>query len=114
MAGGGRERLLTVTHARVRIAQGDFAGARRVLRELLGERPGNLEASRLLEEIGGRADRARSHGEQERLAGPRSAEARALVGSFRRALGRPAGRRRRIERLEAWLNRIARGASPAP
>ena len=40
--------LATVTHARLRAAQGDPEGAQRLLRGLLRERPGDPEAERLL------------------------------------------------------------------
>ena len=39
--------IATVTHARVRAAQGDVAGALRVLRSLLAASPGDTEALRL-------------------------------------------------------------------
>ena len=39
--------IATVTHARVRAAQGDVAGALRVLRSLLTDSPGDPEARKL-------------------------------------------------------------------
>jgi uncharacterized protein HemY len=39
--------IATVTHARVRAAQGDVAGALRVLRSLLTASPGDPEARKL-------------------------------------------------------------------
>jgi predicted regulator of Ras-like GTPase activity (Roadblock/LC7/MglB family) len=43
--------LATVTHARLRAGQGDFAGARRILEEVLAGRPDDAEALRLLESL---------------------------------------------------------------
>jgi predicted regulator of Ras-like GTPase activity (Roadblock/LC7/MglB family) len=47
--------LTTVTHARLRVAQGDFAGARRVLEALLVRRPGDAEVQKLIRSLPGTA-----------------------------------------------------------
>ena len=87
--------LFTLTHARLRVAQGDLEGAREVLRALLRAHPRLAEARRLLNEIDGRA---------ERPLVLRAADSR-------RALSRQgsATAQHRIERLEAWMRRISRG-----
>lgn len=71
----------TLTHARLRAAQGDLEAAGRILRAMLRDEPGNLEAKQLL----------------ATLAGPARAR--------RRAEGRPGGREAALRR---WLEAIGR------
>jgi hypothetical protein len=100
----------TVTHARLRAAQGDTDGACRLLCELLRERPDDAEARALLEEIGGAPSRPIPVEEATPLSGPTAGDPAAMAGEFRRALGETSSQpARRIERLEGWLSRIRRG-----
>lgn len=98
----------TLTHARLRAAQGDVSGARAILERLLALEPANAEARRLLEALAGRRNRESAEAPPPPLARPRSAGAGELTDRFRQALGRnrPHGRRERIRRLQAWLVRI--------
>ena len=104
--------ILTLTHARIRAAQGDVRGARRVLRAILERSPDNAEAQALLEELNGRSGRAAAPDRAEPLAPPRAADARTLAERFRRSLGPPepiSDVPGRVRRLEAWLSRIRGG-----
>lgn len=76
----GSEPLATVTHARLRAAQGDLASARRLLSELLARSPDHEPARALLQHLTTPRDR------------------------------RPAmaPNRQRILRLERWLTQIVR------
>jgi FimV-like protein len=101
--------LATLTHARLRIAQGDIQGARALLREIVERGGESTEAERLLHEIEGRPDRARTEKGPRPLPPPEAADAAELGEDFRRILSEPAGgRRAKIERLERWLSRIGR------
>ncbi len=71
----------SMTHARLRVHQGDYRGAGRLLREILTRDPEHVEARQLLLRIARRPD-STAH--------------------------IPPGRRAR--RLERWLHRIQRGA----
>jgi hypothetical protein len=97
----------TLTHARLRAAQGDVQGARLIAERLLLADPSDAEARRLLEDLRGRSDvpatPAREPGApadpvrfDPRLEGPR----------FRRALGSSRDGKATIARLERWLARI--------
>ena len=100
----------TVTHARLRAAQGDTDGACRLLCELLRDRPDDAEAGAMLEEIGGTPSRPIPVEEGRPVSAPTAGDPAALAEQFRRALddesAQPA---RRIERLQGWLSRIRRG-----
>jgi len=102
--------LSTLTHARLRAAQGDLAAARRILRELLEADPDLAEARELLAVWEGRAAAPRPSESEEALPPTAPAEPRALAARFRDALGagRDAPRRRKIARLESWLARLDR------
>jgi hypothetical protein len=50
---GPADTPLTLTHARLRAAQGDVDAARRILRAVLGADPANREASGLLRALDG-------------------------------------------------------------
>jgi len=99
----------TCTNARLRAAQGDVAGARRILATVLGREPGNTEAERLHRDLIGRADEdARPAADAEAPGAPVPGDARAERDRFRAALGPSSAeeRLRRIDRLERWLDRI--------
>ena len=97
----------TLTHARVRIDQGDVAGALRILRMILEVQPSHDEARRLLTEIKHRA--ATSHEEREEPA-PEAVTAATTHGLSRRFREVLAGdpRKVRIDRLRSWLERTQR------
>jgi hypothetical protein len=96
------EPFATVTHARLRLRQGDVREARRILAGILDRDPGATAARELLAELddGGRP--------------ARNAPAGTAAGSFRRALGIDVDARRQvIDRLEDWLRRIKRNTGDA-
>lgn len=59
--------IATVTHARVRAAQGDFAGALRVLRAVLASSPEDVEAVRLRDALVRRSAAAKLRAWIERI-----------------------------------------------
>lgn len=107
---GAPRGLATLTHARLRAAQGDVAGARRIVEQVLHERVGDAAALRLRDELHGRADapaRATCEGGPlaERVPGDPAIERE----RFQRSLGArrvPDSRRRAIRTLSRWLARI--------
>ena len=96
------EPFATVTHARLRLGQGDAAGARRILDAVLTRDPDHHEARDLLNEMASRKRAGVLRGSSE--VGDPEIQAR----RFRRALGRQKDHRRVIERLGDWLKRIKR------
>jgi hypothetical protein len=96
-----------VTHARLRAAQGDLAGARRVLRSILASDSGNDEARRLLGELDRLAERDHAEPEAAAPAPPVPGSTASLAGRFRAALGRRvAGREGSRARAAARLRRL--------
>jgi predicted RecB family endonuclease len=99
------DRLATLTHVRLRVAQGDLRTARRMLTEILDREPGRPEALRLLESISEAASTA---------ARDPTPEAGAAEPTFvaEDDVPRPGGGppRERRARLEAWLRRIRRAS----
>ena len=97
----------TLTHARLRAAQGDVTGAVRILRVILEVQPGHDEARGFLAEIENRLPAA--HVEPLEVAADAVTPATAgdLILRFREALDapRPAPR---IRRLSSWLERMQR------
>ena len=63
----------TLTHARLRAAQGDVGGARAILERLLATEPGNAQARRMLGELVGRRDRGAGEEASSPVPRPRSA-----------------------------------------
>lgn len=55
MTGTPGESFATLTHARLRAAQGDVAGAARILRVILAVQPAHQEAQAFLEDLTRRA-----------------------------------------------------------
>ncbi len=99
--------IATVTHARLRAEQGDLPGARRILREVLRYSPADADALHLLEQCLGRPARPRSEPDEEVPIPPQSSTVDALRDEFRVALDPSlALRRRKADRLRAWLDRI--------
>ncbi len=106
--------LLTVTHARIRAAQGDLSGARRILHQILDRSPDHREARALLEGLAGRTDLPHRDDSETRLEDRRPATGSELAGEFRSALGRLPRNRRLAQRLETWLRRISRSHQRDP
>ena len=100
------ETLATLTHARLRVRQGDYAAAVTLLQRLLEREPEQAEARVLLRSIEGRQGIARAEPAAEALRPPESAEASRLAGVFRQALSGAPEPQRRIRRLEEWLNKL--------
>jgi len=101
--------ILTLTHARLRLEQGDIVGARRVLTGILERSPEDAEAQAMLADLRGRTGRPATSERSETLPHPQRTDARSLAASFRKSLGAgsgPLGASGRIRRLEAWLERI--------
>jgi len=104
--------LTTVTHARIRVVQGDVVGARRILTAILERTPEDGEARALLAEL---ADRGAQPYAAEVDEGPGQAPERGnpreMAARFRRVMiGRPAPPERVVRQLERWLDRVQRNA----
>ena len=97
----------TLTHARLRAAQGDVPGAVRILRVILEVQPGHHAARGFLAEIGNQC--AVAHTEPSEVAADAVTPAKAgdLALRFRDALDL---RRQtpRVRRLSLWLERTQR------
>jgi len=92
----------TVTHAKLRLGQGDVREARRILSGILDRDPDDSAARELLAELS-------DGGRPTRKAPPETA-----TKSFRRALGIDLDARRDvIDRLEDWLRRVKRNTGDA-
>ncbi|MBZ5637913.1 MAG: hypothetical protein LAO51_04055 [Acidobacteriia bacterium] len=107
---GGGIVLATVTHARLRVSQGDVRGARRILEALLSVRPNDSEARSLLDSLSSTAEREASEVPDEIAPPPVGADPAALRGRFRvilGAAGEPRGQRV-ARRLQAILRGIDR------
>ena len=100
----------TLTHARLRAAQGDIAGAKRILRVILDVQPGHDEARELLARIEHRSVAAIPESEEAALEPVRAATAGDLAVAFRGALAAPSAPRRGpgVLRLFRWLQRVER------
>jgi hypothetical protein len=97
----------TLTHARLRAAQGDVNGAARILRVILAVQPGHDEARRFLAEIENRTAVAHSEIVEDVVPDVTPAATGDLTRRFREALAHrdtdwPAGR------LLSWLERTQR------
>ena len=97
----------TLTHARLRAAQGDVAGAKRILRVILDVQPGHDEARALLARIEHRSVAVLPESEEAALEPARAATAGDLAVAFRGALSSPK-RGPGVLRLSRWLQRIER------
>ncbi len=107
--------LASMTHARLRVRQGDYREAARLLREILERDPEHVEAQQLLLGIARRPDTTAPPVQEERATSPPTpADPGRLVGRFREVLGGngslPSSGDRRVRALERWLHRIRRGA----
>ena len=95
-----------MTHARLRVEQGDVGGAKRILRVILEVQPAHREARALLDELEGRVAVVHNEPVDESAAAVVPATAVDLTRRFRNALGRR--RSVRVERLSLWLARMQR------
>lgn len=97
----------TLTHARLRAAQGDVTGAVRILRVILEVQPGHDEARGFLAEIEDRLSAAHVEPLEVAAEAVMPATAGDLTQRFRDALDarRP---NPRIRRLSSWLERMER------
>jgi len=97
----------TLTHARLRAAQGDVSGAVRILRVILDVQPEHDEARGFLAEIENRSAVAHTEPTEVAAEAVTSATAGDLTLRFRKALDahRPGPR---IRRLSSWLERMER------
>ena len=100
----------TLTHARLRAAQGDVAGAKRILHVILDVQPGHDEARALLARIENRVVVARTESLDAALEPVRAATAGDLALAFRGALAATRAPRRGpwVLRLSRWLQRVER------
>ena len=105
-ADSGRS-FATLTHARLRAAQGDVGGAVRILRVILEVQPEHHEARRLLGEIEGRVAVVHKEPAEDSAAAVMPATAGGLARRFRDALG-GRGSSARVERLSLWLEGMRR------
>ena len=99
---GSHGGFATLTHARLRAAQGDIAGAARIVRVILESQPGHTEAREFLDSLDGRIPVTYREKPEAPLAAARPAVAEELRGSFRSAIDGVGAR----ARLEEWLRRV--------
>ena len=100
--------LLTLTHARLRMQQGDTRGAAAILRALLAHRPHDVEAQAMLASLPG-ASTPHQEPVETTPRPPTPARADVLAATFRRTLA-GAGRARARARLERFLHAVTRHA----
>ena len=105
--------LATLTHARLRLAQGDVSAAREILLALLASEPDNGEARCLLDGLAGRCEQPYDSPAEEAPLPPQAGNPRELARTFQALRGDLAATRaRKIRRLRDWASRIS-GAGPA-
>jgi hypothetical protein len=102
VGGETRGSFATLTHARIRAAQGDLEGAERILRVILQVQPAHDEARALLVDLGRRAALAHHEPASPAPEPATAATAEALAPRFRGELSSPAGDSRAV-RLRAWI-----------
>jgi len=103
--------IATLTHARLRAAQGDVVGARRIVAEILRHEPQHPEAQELLPRLGAGRGRPAELADEPAPGPPEAGDPAQLAARFQsRLAGVPPPRDPRIVRLEDWLQRI-RGVS---
>ncbi|HEX6851612.1 MAG TPA: hypothetical protein VF139_09410 [Candidatus Polarisedimenticolaceae bacterium] len=95
----------TLTHARIRAAQGDLTGARRIARAILDRDPEDSAARELLTTLGSHGDAPSREADEPVPDAPTTAAADDLRESFRARLGLAPALGPR-ERLTAWLERV--------
>jgi hypothetical protein len=97
----------TLTHARLRAAQGDFGGALRILHVILEVQPGHHEARELLAEIEDRVAVVHKEPVEPEAAAVTPATVGGLTRRFREELG-VGGRHAGVDALVQWLELIRR------
>jgi hypothetical protein len=102
------ETLVTLTHARLRVRQGDYTAAGTLLRRILKREPDHGEALELLRSIDDQPRTVSVEPVEDVLKPPEARDAARLARGFRDALVGREGRRQRIRRLEDWLRRVRR------
>lgn len=95
----------TLTHARLRAAQGDVAGAKRILRVILDVQPGHDEARALLARIEHQGAVQRPESEEAALEPATAASAGDLAAAFRGALSQSESHPG-VMRLSRWLRLV--------
>ncbi len=102
-----REPLLTVTHARLRAAQGDAAGARKILGAILKRSPGRPDALELLRSLSGKPPQSGSEPDEDVSARSDAGDPSDVIARFRSELdGSSPSAAERIRRLEEWLRKV--------
>jgi len=94
----------TLTHAKLRASQGDFAGAARIVRVILQAQPGHEEARAFLASLDGRVPVTYRERREPEAGAAFAAQAAELAPAFRRVLDEGEA----AARLEAWIERIRR------
>ena len=97
----------TLTHAKLRAAQGDVRGAVRILRVILDVQPEHHEARGFLEEIENRLAVAHTEPLEDAADAATPATAGDLTRRFRDALD-ARGSSAQVQRLSLWLERTRR------
>jgi hypothetical protein len=97
----------TLTHARLRAAQGDIRGAMRILQVVLEVQPDHTEARELLDALKGRAAVIHSEPTEGRPDAVVPATTNELARRFRTALGGTSVSTA-VARLSRWRERIDR------
>jgi hypothetical protein len=97
----------TLTHARLRRAQGDTRGAIEILESLIDAGDEGQELVHLYLALGGDTHRAHLEPELPHEEAPVPASLDTLADEFRRGLG-SGGNSESIRRLQRWLTRIQR------
>jgi len=97
----------TLTHAKLRAAQGDVRGAVRILRVILDVQPEHHEARGFLEEIENRLAVAHTEPLEDAADAATPATAGDLTRRFRDALD-SRGSSAQVQRLSLWLERTRR------
>lgn len=105
--------LETLTHARIRAAQGDRSGARRIARAILARDPDDAAARELLEALGAEGDAPAGEADDPVPDVPVAAAAADLKEAFRARLGFDPPPDPKA-RLALWLDRIRANRTRTP
>jgi len=97
----------TLTHARLRRAQGDTVGAIAILESLIDAGDESDDLVDLYLALGGDSQRAHREPASPAERPAVAADPSALAATFRRELG-PGGAAEKVRRLRGWLTRVQR------
>ena len=97
----------TLTHARLRRAQGDTRGAIAILEALIDEGEEGEDLRQLYLALAGDEHGPHSEPEPASEEAPHPADLESLTAAFRRELGRGTGDES-VRRLQRWLTRVRR------